>query len=144
MRSGRACPASARPSRQSAADASLMRSSTRGGSTRFHIAVVLSVDKGDRSLLPEGSSLKCFAARPMTEVLDPALIIEAAQQAATAADFVEAERLLREAAALQEARLGSLHPDLASTLNNLALVCERTNKIDEAERLYRRARAIAV
>src|SRR4029453_1904338 len=38
----------------------------------------------------------------------------------------------------------ALHPDLASTLNNLALVCERTNKVDEAERLYRRARAIAV
>jgi hypothetical protein len=80
----------------------------------------------------------------MTEVIDSALIIEAAQQAAAAGDFVEAERLLREAAALQEARLGSLHPDLASTLNNLALVCERTNKVDEAERLYRRARAIAV
>jgi Protein of unknown function (DUF2914)/Tetratricopeptide repeat len=80
----------------------------------------------------------------MTDVHDPAPIIEAAQQAAAAGDFVEAERLLREAAALQEARLGSLHPDLASTLNNLALVCERTYKIDEAERLYRRARAIAV
>ena len=80
----------------------------------------------------------------MTEVLDSAPIIEAAQQAAAAGDFVEAERLLREAAALQEARLGALHPDLASTLNNLALVCERTNKVDEAERLYRRARAIAV
>ena len=52
--------------------------------------------------------------------------------------------MLREAAALQEAKLGSLHPDLASTLNNLALVCERRNKVDEAERLYRRARAIAV
>src|SRR5688572_32807511 len=80
----------------------------------------------------------------MTDVPDPAPIIEAAQQAAAAGDYPEAERLLRKAAALQERSLGSLHPDLASTLNNLALVCERTNKFDEAERGYRRAHAIAV
>ena len=80
----------------------------------------------------------------MTELLDPALIIAAAQQAVAAGDYSEAERLLREAAAIQELSLGSVHPDLASTLNNLALVCERTNKFDEAERGYRRAHAIAV
>ena len=80
----------------------------------------------------------------MTHVLDIAPIIEAAQQAAAASDYSEAERLLRQAAAKQEASLGSLHPDLASTLNNLALVCERANKVDEAERGYRRAHAIAV
>jgi hypothetical protein len=80
----------------------------------------------------------------MTDVLDPAPKIEAAQQAAAAGDYSEAERLLREAAAIQERSLGSLHPDLASTLNNLALVCERTSKFDEAERGYRRAHAIAV
>ena len=38
----------------------------------------------------------------------------------------------------------SVHPDLASTLNNLAFICERTNKLDEAEHGYRRAHAIAV
>ena len=80
----------------------------------------------------------------MTDVLDPAPLIEAAEQAAAAGDYSEAERLLREVAAKQELSLGSLHPDLASTLNNLALVCERTNKLDEAERGYRRAHAIAV
>jgi hypothetical protein len=80
----------------------------------------------------------------MTDVLDPAPVIEAAQQAAAAGDYSEAKRLLREAAAIQERSLGSLHPDLASTLNNLALVCERTNELDEAERGYRRAHAIAV
>ena len=80
----------------------------------------------------------------MTDLLDPAPIIEAAQQAAAAGDYSEAERLLREAAAIQELGLGSVHPDLASTLNNLALVCERTNKLDEAEHGYRRAHAIAV
>jgi hypothetical protein len=80
----------------------------------------------------------------MTHLLDPALIVEAAQQAVAAGDYSEAERLLREAAAIQELNLGSVHPDLASTLNNLALVCERTNKFDEAEQGYRRAHAIAV
>jgi Protein of unknown function (DUF2914)/Tetratricopeptide repeat len=80
----------------------------------------------------------------MTDVLDPASMIEAAGQAAAAGDYPEAERLLREAVAIQEANLGSLHPDLAITLNNLALVCERTNKLDEAERGYRRAHAIAL
>jgi DUF2914 family protein/tetratricopeptide repeat protein len=80
----------------------------------------------------------------MTDVLDPASMIEAAEHAAAAGDYLEAKRLLREAAALQERSLGSLHPDLASTLNNLALVCERTNNLDEAERGYRRAHAIAV
>jgi hypothetical protein len=80
----------------------------------------------------------------MTDVPDPARIIEAAQQAAAAGDYPEAERLLRKAAAIQEVSLGSLHQDLAITLNNLALVCERTNNVDEAERRYRRAHAIAV
>jgi hypothetical protein len=80
----------------------------------------------------------------MTDLLDPAPILEAAQQAAAAGDYSDAERLLREAAAIQERCLGPVHPDLASTLNNLALVCERTNKFDEAEHGYRRAHAIAV
>jgi hypothetical protein len=71
-------------------------------------------------------------------------MIESAQQAAAGGDYVAAEQLLRDAAALQESTLGAFHPDLASTLNNLAFVCERTNKIDEAERGYRRAHAIAV
>ena len=71
-------------------------------------------------------------------------MIEAAQKAVAAGDYPAAERLLREAAAIQEATLGSLHPDLASTLNNLAFVCERANDIAEAERGYRRAHAIAV
>ena len=77
-------------------------------------------------------------------MLDPAPTIEAAQQAAAAGDYPAAEELLRKAAAMQEVSLGPLHPDLASTLNNLALVCERTNKLDEAERGYRRAHAIAI
>src|SRR5689334_12431857 len=76
--------------------------------------------------------------------MEPASLIETAQAAAAAGDFPTAERLLREAAAMQEAALGSEHPDLAKTLNNLAFVCERTNNLREAERGYRRAHAIAV
>src|SRR5690242_4726765 len=76
--------------------------------------------------------------------MEPASLIETAQAAAAAGDFPTAERLLREAAAMQEAALGSEHPDLAKTLNNLAFVCERTNNLGEAERGYRRAHAIAV
>jgi len=77
-------------------------------------------------------------------VTDPASIIDAAQHAAAAGDYDAAERLLRDAVATQEATLGSSHPDLATTLNNLAFVCERTGKVDEAESGYRRAHAIAV
>jgi hypothetical protein len=71
-------------------------------------------------------------------------MIEAAREAAAAGEFAAAERLLRDAAEVQEATLGASHTDLATTLNNLAFVCERTNRIDEAERGYRRAYAIAL
>ena len=80
----------------------------------------------------------------MPDVLDPASMTEAAQRAVDAGDYLHAERLLREAADVQEASLGALHPDLARTLNNLGLVYEQTNKIVEAEQSYRRAHAIAV
>ena len=71
-------------------------------------------------------------------------MIDAAQHAAAAGDYTVAERLLREAADRQEATLGSSHPDLAITLNNLAFVSERTGNVEQAERGYRRAHAIAV
>ena len=80
----------------------------------------------------------------MSDARDPAPLIEAAQNAVGESDYLEAERLLREAVAIHEAQLGPTHPDLATTLNNLAFVCERTGKFDEAERGYRRAHKIAV
>jgi hypothetical protein len=40
---------------------------------------------------------------------------------------------MREVARIQEADLGPLHPDLANTLNNLAIVAEQTGQPEEAE-----------
>ena len=71
------------------------------------------------------------------------IVVDAAEQAAAAGDHASAEQLLREAAVLQEARLGPVHPDLANTLNNLGVVCEITDKPADAELCYRRAYAIA-
>ena len=70
-------------------------------------------------------------------------IIEAAEHAAGTGNYARTEMLLREAALLQEARLGSLHPDLANTLNNLGIVCEMNGNPDEAEQCLRRAVTIA-
>ncbi len=79
----------------------------------------------------------------MPDARDSQAVIAAAEQAALAGDYAAAERLLREAAELQEASLGPLHPELANTLNNLGVVYEVTEKPDEAERAFRRASEIA-
>ena len=60
-----------------------------------------------------------------------------------AGDFESADDLLRSAVRIQEEELGPLHPDLANTLNNLAVVAEKTGHPSEAEMFYRRAVAIA-
>jgi hypothetical protein len=70
--------------------------------------------------------------------------LDAAQDAANAGDHHAAERLLRDALRLQETTLGRAHPDLVNTLNNLAVMCEHTGKLADAEQGYRRAHAIAV
>jgi len=79
----------------------------------------------------------------MPEPREARSIIEAAEQSAAAGDYAAAEKLLREAAALQEASLGPLDPDLANTLNNLGVVCEINNNPVDAEDCFRRAFAIA-
>ena len=79
----------------------------------------------------------------MPDTRDPQSVITAAEQAAVGGDYASAERLLREAAELQEASLGPMHPELANTLNNLGVVYEVTEKPDEAERCFRRASEIA-
>lgn len=80
----------------------------------------------------------------MPEARELRSVIEAAEQAASAGDYVTAELSLREAAALQETQLGPFHPDLANTLNNLGVVYERADSPAEAELCYRRAYAIAM
>jgi predicted nucleic acid-binding protein len=79
----------------------------------------------------------------MTEQQDARQMLEQAERAAAAGDLASAGELLRGAARLQEEELGPLHPDLANTLNNLAVVAEGTGRWSEAESLYRRAAAIA-
>lgn len=80
----------------------------------------------------------------MATSADARAVIAAAEQAAAAGDYALAERHLRDAAALQEAEWGPVHPDLANTLNNLGVACERAGRLDDAEAAYRRAYQIAV
>ena len=79
----------------------------------------------------------------MSEAREPGALIQAAEAAAEAGNYASAEDLLREAARLQEASLGPRHPDLANTLNNIGIVCELTDKPDDAEQYFRRAVSIA-
>ncbi len=58
-------------------------------------------------------------------------------------NYAEAEKLLREAVALQRQLLTEgLHPDLADSISNLALVLSGSNRDDEVESLYREALAM--
>jgi Tetratricopeptide repeat/Protein of unknown function (DUF2914) len=66
-----------------------------------------------------------------------------AEHAASAGDLVSAEARLRDAARLQETEHGPFHPDLANTLNNLAIVAEKQGRPRDAETFYRRAVEIA-
>jgi hypothetical protein len=79
----------------------------------------------------------------MQAVNDLRAIVQGAEQAEARGDHMGAERLLRQALVLQEASLGAQHPEVANTLNNLAIVCEMNGKIVDAEACYRRAYAIA-
>ncbi|HVH28089.1 MAG TPA: DUF2914 domain-containing protein [Vicinamibacterales bacterium] len=79
----------------------------------------------------------------MTEPRDVRHLLEMADRAAIDGDFSSADQLLRDAARIQEAELGPLHPDLASTLTNLAIVAEKTGRLGDAETFYRRAAAVA-
>jgi hypothetical protein len=80
----------------------------------------------------------------MSQLPDARERLLAAERAATAGDLATADELLQDAARIQEAELGPVHPDLASTLNNLAIVAEKTGRLGDAEAFYRRAAAIAV
>jgi hypothetical protein len=79
----------------------------------------------------------------MSESRDLSVVIDSAEREAAAGNYASAERLLREAAVLQEASLGPQHPDLANTLNNLGIVCEVLEQPGDAEACFRRAYQIA-
>lgn len=70
-------------------------------------------------------------------------ILAAAEQALAEGDLADADALLRDVARVEEATLGPLHPDLAATLSNLAIVAEKSGRQPDAESYYRRAAAIA-
>jgi hypothetical protein len=70
-------------------------------------------------------------------------MLEEAERAASTGDLVSAEALLGDAAQLQQTQLGPFHPDLANTLNNLAVIAEKAGRPRDAETFYRRAVAIA-
>lgn len=53
--------------------------------------------------------------------------------------FKEAEVLCKRALDIREKCLGTLHPDVAKQLNNLALLCQNQGKYDEVESYYKRA-----
>jgi hypothetical protein len=79
----------------------------------------------------------------MPNVNDLRAIVQGVEQAEARGDHVTAERLLRQALALQETSAGPNHPEVANILNNLAIVCELNGKLTDAEGCYRRAYAIA-
>jgi hypothetical protein len=79
----------------------------------------------------------------MSELRDVRQMLELAERAAINSDFSSADELLRDVARIQEAETGPVHPDLANTLNSLAIVAEKTGRFAEAESFYRRSAAIA-
>ena len=58
------------------------------------------------------------------------------------ANYADGEPLCRRALKIHEAHLGADHPDVATSLNNLAILLKAQGKYDEAEPLYRRALTI--
>src|SRR4051794_32564796 len=70
-------------------------------------------------------------------------LLAKAESAAAAGDLQSAGQLLQAVARNQERELGPMHPDLANTFNNLAVVAEKTGRPGDAEAYYRRAVAIA-
>lgn len=55
---------------------------------------------------------------------------------------MEAEHLYRRALEMKEKLLGKDHPDVAMTLNNLAVLLKKQEKYEEAASMYERALAI--
>ncbi len=79
----------------------------------------------------------------MSELQNVEHMLEEAKRAADAGDLRSADVLLQDVARIQETELGPLHPALANTVNNLAVVAEMEGRVPDAEAYYRRAVAIA-
>lgn len=79
----------------------------------------------------------------MPEALELPSLTAAAARAASEDDVPRAATLLRQVVELQTSTLGPDHPDVATTLNNLALMLEKLGRVKEAGQCYRRAHAIA-
>jgi hypothetical protein len=92
---------------------------------------------------PSWSDLPRGARDVMSEPRNVQNMLAEAERAASTGDLVAAEELLRDAAQLQQTELGPFHPDLANTLNNLAIIAERAGRPHDAETSYRRAVEIA-
>ena len=92
---------------------------------------------------PSASDVRRGARDAMSEPRNVRNILAEAERAASTGDLVSAEELLRDAAQLQQTELGPFHPDLANTLNNLAIIAERAGRPHDAETSYRRAVEIA-
>lgn len=79
----------------------------------------------------------------MSELQSVLQLLAQAKRAADEGKLGSANELLLDAARIQEAELGPLHPELANTVNNLAVVAEMEGRLGDAETYYRRAVAIA-
>ena len=69
--------------------------------------------------------------------------LDLAERAAIAGDLAAAREFLTNALRIQEVELGPQHPDLISTLSNLAIIAERTGRSDDAAAGYRQVAALA-
>jgi hypothetical protein len=78
----------------------------------------------------------------MSELQNVQPMLEEAKRAASTGDLALADALLQDVSGIQEAELGPLHPELANTINNLAIVAEMEGRLQDAETYYRRAAAI--
>ena len=104
----------------------------------WHLATIL--DRTDRAAEALPLLRRAIAVREVTGPEDPVVgdlwgqlgqILFRLQQGD------EAEACLRKALNTHKAAHGSLHPDVAMDLNNLASVLQRKNKLSEAEMLFR-------
>src|SRR4051812_11608055 len=92
-----------------------------------------SLPAGDSTVIMHGA---------MSELQNVQHLLEEAKRAADAGDLAAADALLRDVARIQESELGAVHPELANTVNNLAVVAEMDRRLPDAEAYYRRALAI--